>query len=138
MLYVIYNKSNDTNDFITDSKSSALMRAGELLDAGYKADIFVERYDMTADEYDDCLDPQPIGSFNLKDFIDHFGEEPTFSELTPAEAERLINLSPEEKDFVVMHIPDNTLIAEMSRRMKEYRKYTEKIASADSELRIFI
>lgn len=37
-----------------------------------------------------------------------------------------------------MHIPDNTLIAELSRRMKEYRKYTEKIATADAELRIFI
>lgn len=138
MLYVIYNKSNDTNDFITDSKSSALMRAGELLDAGYQADILVEKYDMTADEYDDCLDPKPVGCYDLKGFVEQFGEDPQFKELTPAEAERLINMSPEEKDFIVMHIPDNTLIAELSRRMKEYRKYTEKIASADAELRIFI
>ena len=138
MLYVIYNRSNDTNDFITDSKSSALMRAGELLDAGYKADIFVEKYDMTADEYDDCLDPQPIGSYSLKGFVEQFGEEPTFTELTPAEAERLVNLSPEEKDFVIMHIPDATLIAELSRRVNEYRKYADKIAQSNAELRIFI
>ena len=138
MLYVIYNKSNDTNDFITDSKSSALMRAGELLDAGYQNCIYVENYDMTADEYDDCLDPQPLGRYNLKGFVEQFGSKPEFVELTPAEAERLINMSPEEKDFIVMHIPDATLIAELSRRMKEYRKYTEKIATADAELRIFI
>lgn len=138
MLYVIYNKSNNTNDFITDSKSSALMRAGELLDAGYQADIFVEKYDMTADEYDDCLDPQPVGCYNLKGFVEQFGSEPEFVELTPADAERLINMSPEEKDFIVMHIPDKTLLAELSRRVKEYRKYTEKIANADAELRIFI
>lgn len=138
MLYVIYNKATDINDFVTEDKASALMRAGELLDAGYNTDIYVEKYDMTAHEYSECLDPPPVGCYNLKGFVEQFGEDPQFKELTPAEAERLINMSPEEKDFIVMHIPDATLIAELSRRMKEYRKYTEKIASADSELRIFI
>lgn len=138
MLYVIYSKTTDIDAYISEDKSSALMFAGECVDHGYADDLIVYKYDMTEEEYNERLDPQPVGSYSLRSFIEQFGEEPTFSELTPAEAERLINLSPEEKDFVVMHIPDNTLIAELSRRMKEYRKYTEKIATADAELRIFI
>lgn len=95
MLYVIYNKATDINDFVTENKASALMRAGELIDRSYLGEMIVDRYDMTEDEYNDLLDPQPIASYSLKEFIEQFGEEPQFKELTPAEAERLINLSPE-------------------------------------------
>ncbi|MBR5178663.1 MAG: hypothetical protein IKW90_07705 [Lachnospiraceae bacterium] len=138
MLYVIYNKTTDTNAYVTEDKSSALMYAGECIDYGYADDLIVHKYDMTEEEYDECLDPQLVGWYTIKGFIEQFGEEPTFSELTPAEAERLINLSPEEKDFVVMHIPDATLIAELSRRVNEYRKYADKVSQANAELRIFI
>lgn len=140
VLYIIFDKSNDIEVFRTVDKASALMRAGEIFDAGYVKDMVVELYEMTAEEYDDMIDPDDNikARYTLGGFIERFGEDPEFKELTPAEAERLINLSPEEKDFVVMHIPDATLIAELSRRVKEYRKYTEKVAQADAELRIFI
>ena len=138
MLYVIYNKTTDTNAYVTEDKSSALMYAGECIDYGYADVLIVNKYDMTSEEYYDYLDPQPIASYSLIEFVEQFGEEPQFKELTPAEAERLINLSPEEKDFVIMHIPDATLIAELSRRVNEYRKYADKVSQANAELRIFI
>ena len=140
MTYVIYNIPNDINDFVADSKESALMRAGELIDQGIDADYQVLKYDMTYDDYMDALDSDEYlsESYNLKRFVTQIGTGPDLNMITPAEAERLINLAPEEKAFVVMHIEDSTLLAELSRRMSEYRKYAEKIGTANDELRIFI
>ena len=140
MTYVIYNIPNDINDFVADSKESALMRAGELIDQGVDIDYQVLKYDMTYDDYMDALDADEhlSGSYSLKGFVNQIGAGPDLNMITPAEAERLINLAPEEKAFVVMHIDDSTLLAELSRRMSEYRKYAEKIGNANDELRIFI
>lgn len=140
MTYVIYNIPNDINDFVADSKESALMRAGELIDQGIDADYQVLKYDMTYDDYMDALDSDEYlsESYSLKRFVSQIGAGPNLNMITPAEAERLINLAPEEKAFVVMHIEDSTLLAELSRRMSEYRKYAEKIGTANDELRIFV
>ena len=140
MTYVIYNIPNDINDFVADSKESALMRAGELIDQGIDADYQVLKYDMTYDDYMDALDADDYlrGSYSLIGFVNQMDIVPDLNIITPAEAERLINLAPEEKAFVVMHIEDSTLLAELSRRMSEYRKYAEKIGTANDELRIFV
>ncbi|MBO5971382.1 MAG: hypothetical protein J6Q07_00025 [Alistipes sp.] len=140
MVYVIYNTPNDINDFWSDSKESVLIRAGELIDRGVDADYQVLKYDTTYDDYMDALDVDSYlsGTYSLKGFVNQFGAGPDFNTITPAEAERLINLAPEEKAFVVMHIEDSTLLAELSRRMSEYRKYADKILTANDELRIFV
>ena len=140
MVYVIYNRTNDINDFVADSKESALMRAGELIDQDVDYNYQVLKYNMTYNDYMDALDADDhlSGSYGLKEFVNQFGAGPDLNIITPAEAERLINLSPEEKAFVVMHIEDSTLLAELSRRMSEYRKYADKILTATDELRIFI
>lgn len=140
MVYVIYNISNDINDFVTGSKESALMRAGELIDQGIDSGYQVLKYDMTYDDYMDAFDADDhlSGKYGLMGFVNQFGAGPDLHMITPAEAERLINLAPEEKAFVVMHIEDSTLLAELSRRMSEYRKYADKILTANDELRIFI
>ena len=140
MTYVIYSPCTDTNDFVTDNKASALMRAGELVDVGTDGSYLVLKYDLSYDDYMDALDADDhlIGQYNVNGFIEQFGAEAPLYELSPAEKERLINLAPEEKAFVVMFIEDSVLLAELSRRMDQYRKYTEKIGRADDELRIFV
>jgi len=141
MVYVIYNEANDINDFVADSKESALMRAGELIDQGIDVSYLVLKYDLSYDDYMDALDEVEEyfrGQYSLKGFVEQFGAGVPLHQITPAEAERLINLAPEEKTFVVMHIEDSTLLAELSRRMSEYRKYADKILTANDELRIFI
>ena len=77
MTYVIYNLSNDTNDFVTDSKESVLMRAGELIDQGDTYDYQVLKYNMTYDDYMDALDADDhlSGSYSVKGFIEQFGAE---------------------------------------------------------------
>lgn len=140
MTYVIYNTDTDINDFVTDQKTSALMRAGELVDEGTDESYLVLKYDLSYDVYMDALDADEylVGQYSVKGFIEQFGAEAPLYELSPAEKERLINLAPEEKAFVVMFIEDNVLLAELSRRMDQYRKFTEKIGKANDELRIFI
>lgn len=140
MTYVIYHATNDINDLVTDSKTSALMRAGELIDQGIDGGYLVLKYDLSYDDYMDALDADEhlIGQYSVKGFIEQFGSEAPLYELSPAEKERLINLAPEEKAFVVMFIEDSVLLAELSRRMDQYRKYTEKIGNANEQLRIFI
>ena len=140
MTYVIYSPGTDTNDFVADNKASALMRAGELVDQGLEKGYVVLKYDLSYDDYMDALDADEhlIGQYSVKGFIEQFGAEAPLYELSPAEKERLINLAPEEKAFVVMFIEDSVLLAELSRRMDQYRKYTEKIGRADDELRIFV
>lgn len=140
MTYVIYSPTTDTNDFVTEQKTSALMRAGELVDEGIDGGYLVLKYDLSYDDYMDALDADEYlsGQHSVKGFIEQFGAEAPLYELSPAEKERLINLAPEEKNFVVMFIEDSVLLAELSRRMDQYRKYTEKIGRAGDELRIFI
>lgn len=140
MTYVIYHTTEDINDFVTESKTSALMRAGELIDQGVDNDYVVLKYDLSYDDYLDALDDYKYfkGQYSVKGFIEQFGAEAPLYELSQAEKERLINLAPEEKAFVVMFIEDSVLLAELSRRMDQYRKYTEKIGRADDELRIFV
>lgn len=140
MVYVIYNEANDINDFVADSKESALMRAGELIDQGIDIGYLVLKYDLSYDDYMDALDADEYfrGQYSIKGFVEQFGAEAPLHQITPAEAERLINLAPEEKAFVMMHIEDSTLLAELSRRMSEYRKYADKILTANDELRIFV
>lgn len=140
MVYVIYNPSSDVNDFVTEDKNSALMRAGELVDMKIHVHFEVIQYDMGIDEYNNGIPAEDHlkGVYTLRGFIEQFGEEPTFDTLSPAEAERLINMSPEEKGYVVMHIPDNVLLAELARRIGQYRTFADRIGEAESELRIFI
>lgn len=140
MTYVIYHTTDDINDLVTELKTSALMRAGELVDEGIDGGYLVLKYDLSYDDYMDALDADEflIGQYSVKGFIEQFGAEAPLYELSPAEKERLINLAPEEKNFVVMFIEDSVLLAELSRRMDQYRKYTEKIGNANEELRIFV
>ena len=140
MTYVIYHTTDDINDLVTDQRTSALMRAGELVDEGVDGGYLVLKYDLSYDDYMDALDADEhlVGQYNVKGFIEQFGAEAPLYELSPAEKERLVNLAPEEKKFVVMHIEDSVLITELARRMQQYRKYTDKIATAGDELRIFV
>lgn len=140
MTYVIYYRTDDINDLVTEQKTSALMRAGELVDLGIDGGYLVLKYDLSYDDYMDALDADEylVGQYSVKGFIEQFGAEAPLYELSQAEKERLINLAPEEKAFVVMFIEDSVLLAELSRRMDQYRKYTEKIGRADDELRIFV
>lgn len=140
MLYVIYCSKDDIDDMITTSLTSALIRAGELVDMyeyGLPENAFsVYLYDMTEEEYNDAFvnDSDAKEIYTLKQFIAEYGTP----ELSPMEKENLQRLSAEEQLEAIKWIPDQMLIDELSRRVTEYRSYADAIREAGDKLRIYV
>lgn len=139
MVYVIYNAQTDINDLITESETSALMRAGELLDLNQVDDgmnYFVYVYNMTEEQYNDSfiVEGDQDESYTLRSFIKSYGvpEIPEFGK------ETFHNLSPEEQLEVLKFIPDQVILSEIVRRISEYRSYADAIREASDKLRIFV
>ena len=140
MLYVIYCTKDDINDMTTTSLTSALMRAGDLVDMyeyGLPENAFsVYLYDMTEEEYNDAFvnDSDATAIYTLKQFIAEYG----VPELSPMEKENLQHLSTEEQLEVIKWIPDHIIIDEIYRRFDEYRTYADAVREAGDKLRIFV
>lgn len=137
MVYVIYNLTNDTNDFATDSIESALMRAGELIDQGYTNDndYQVLNYSMTYDDYMDTPnDEHLMCGYSLKGFIKQFGT----TEVPETVSEIFRNLDQNEQLEVLKFIPDHMLIGELRRRFDEYRRYAQGIRDVGDRMRLYV
>lgn len=136
MTYVIYNLTNDTNDFVTDSLESVLMRAGELIDQGDTIDYQVLKYTMTYDDYMDALDVDDhlLGSYSVKGFVEHFGSEKVPEAITDI----FRNLDQNEQLEVLKFIPDHMLIGELRRRFDEYRRYAKGIRDVGDRMRLYV
>lgn len=140
MLYVIYNSNTDIDDFVTTSVTSALQRAGELVDL--QTDIvdsdlyFVNLFDMAEDEYADAFvtDDDAVEKYTLRSFIQKYGVYP----VPEGGAERFHNLDQNEQLEAIKFMPDQMLIDELNRRFTEYRAYADAIREAGDKLRIFV
>ena len=140
MLYVIYNSNTDIDDFVTTSVTSALQRAGELVDL--QTDVvdsdlyFVNLFDMTEDEYADAFvtDDDAVEKYTLRSFIQEYGVYP----VPEGGAERFHNLDQNEQLEAIKFMPDQMLIDELSRRFTEYRAYADAIREAGDKLRIYV
>lgn len=136
MLYVIYNPETDIDEFKTTSITSALMRAGEMLDDFTDPRHFVAIYDMTEDDYIDSFttSTDAVETYTLKGFVKHFG----VPEVPDAGLEVYHNLDQNEQLEVLKFIPDIMLIDELKRRTEEYRKYADAIREAGDALKIYV
>lgn len=140
MLYVIYNSNTDIDDFVTTSVTSALQRAGELVDL--QTDIvdsdlyFVNLFDMAEDEYADAFvtDNDAVEKYTLRSFIQEYGVYP----VPEGGAERFHNLDQNEQLEAIKFMPDQMLIDELNRRFTEYRAYADAIREAGDKLRIYV
>lgn len=141
MLYVIYNLNTDINDMMTMSVTSALERAGELVDIPtdiVNSDLyFVYLFDMTEDEYNDAIyvsDDDVIEKYTLRDFIQKYG----ISQVPEFATESFHNLDQNEQLEVLKYIPDHMLIGELRRRFDEYRRYADAIRDVGNRLRLYV
>ena len=140
MLYVIYNSNTDIDDFVTTSVTSALQRAGELVDL--QTDIvysdlnFIHLFDMAQDEEADAFvtDNDAIEKYTLRSFIQEYGVYP----VPEGGAERFHNLDQNEQLEAIKFMPDQMLIDELNRRFTEYRAYADAIREAGDKLRIYV
>lgn len=136
MLYVIYNPDTDIDELVTPSITSALLRAGELLDEDLSSRHFVSLYDMTEEDYAESFVTSSDASetYTLKGFIRHFGVQ----EVPDAGLDTLHNLDQNEQLEVLKFIPDQMIIDEMRRRFDEYRRYVDAIYDAGEQMRIYV
>ena len=136
MLYVIYNPDTDIDDLVTPSITSALIRAGELLDKDLSSMHVVSLYDMTEEDYAESFVTYSDASetYTLKGFIRNFGVE----EVPDAGLYTLHNLDQNEQLEVLKFIPDQMIIDELRRRLEEYRRYVDAIHDAGEQMRIYV
>jgi hypothetical protein len=154
MLYVVYNQDTDIDEVRTENLLEAVQQATEIYDRTYdqRADkhndknYTVQIIDMEQDEYDtnswDNIQDHVCSTSSLYQFITTYG----VNDLTETKTKKndLINkevyhnLDEAEQLEVLKFVPDAMLLSELSRRMYEYRKYSDAISELGEELKIYV
>ena len=154
MLYVIYNQGTDIDEVRTESLLEAVQQATEIYDRTYDQhknqhndkNYSVQIIDMTEEEYDNSSWDADIrdhlcSTNSLYQFITTYGvndltETKTKNDLINKEVYH--NLDEAEQLEVIKFVPDVMLISELTRRMSEYRKYSDMIREAGEDLKIYV
>lgn len=159
MLYVIYNQRTDIDEVVTEELLDAIEDAGRIFDKTDEPDAYqVLVIDLTEESYNKH-DWSYVSQYvrvreTLKGFISKYGiDAVTASESKPkkkdpqseawdkmnnTDNDYLKNLDEHEQLQVLLFISDQMLIDELERRLDEYRKYSDAIINAGSELMIYV
>lgn len=151
MLYVVYNQETDIDEVRTESLLEAVQQATEIYDNQRKDpyndnNYTVQIIDMDQDEYDanswDDIKDHLCSNSSLYQFITTYGVDdimkPTNENKLLINKEVYHNLDEAEQLEVLKFVPDVMLISELTRRMSEYRKYSDMIREAGEELMIYV
>ena len=155
MLYVVYNQETDIDEVRTESLLEAVQQATEIYDRTYDQHTnehndkhyTVQIFDISQEEYETSkswsdLKVHLCSDSSLYQFITTYGVNDIIE--TPYENTACINkevyhnLDEAEQLEVLKFVPDVTLISELTRRMLEYRKYSDIIREAGEELKIYV
>jgi len=153
MLYVVYNQETDIDEVRTEGLLDAVQQATEIYDKTYdqhknkhddkKYSVLI--IDMDDDEYEvsswDDIKDHLCSNSSLYQFITTYGVN-DLTETKPkndlVNKEVYHNLDEAEQLEVLKFVPDVMLISELTRRMSEYRKYSDMIREAGEELMIYV
>lgn len=153
MLYVVYNQDTDIDEVRTENLLEAVQQATEIYDRTYDQrkdqhndkNYTVQIIDMDEEEYEanswDDIKDHLCSNSSLYQFITTYGvndltETKTKNDLINKEVYH--NLDEAEQLEVLKFVPDVMLISELTRRMSEYRKYSDMIREAGEELKIYV
>lgn len=141
MLYVIYNKSTDVDEVVTEYLTDALEEAGKVIDSGACADeyevLFIHLSPESYDKYDwDHIMNYVEKSVDIKTFLKNYGVDADDHE--PVNKEMYHNLDKAEQLEVLKFVSDQMLIDELNRRLNEYRTYADAIRDAGDKMRIYV
>ena len=153
MLYVVYNQDTDIDEVRTENLLEAVQQATEIYDKTYDQrknqhndqNYTVQIIDMDEDGYQanswDVIKDHICSNSSLYQFITTYG----VNDLTENTANRDLvnkevyhNLDEEEQLEVLKFVPDGMLLSELSRRMFEYRKYSDAIREVGEEMKIYV
>ena len=154
MLYVVYNQDTDIDEVRTESLLEAVQQATEIYDKTYDQrknqhddkNYTVQIIDMDEEEYEsnswDDIKDHLCSNSSLYQFITTYGVddiiEPAYENKPIVNKEVYHNLDEAEQLEVLKFVPDVMLISELTRRMSEYRKYSDMIREAGEELMIYV
>lgn len=138
-VYVIYNSNTDIDHMVSTDIKDVLIECGELIDQGCDKYYTVYVYNnMTVDQYNSTV-ADFNDDFEVKDFVASFSpfqlKEGVKNEVL--DKERYHNLDENEQIEVLHFISDDMLIDELLRRIKEYRKATDKAYDALESMLIY-
>lgn len=141
MLYVIYNKTTDVDEVVTEYLTDALEEAGKLIDAGAAFNdyeiLFIHLSPESYDKYDwDQIMNYVDKSINIKTFLKNYGVDAAERELVNKEVYH--NMDKAEQLEVLKFVSDQMLIDELNRRLNEYRAYADAIREAGDKMRIYV
>ena len=154
MLYVVYNRNTDIDEVRTESLLEAVQQATEIYDKTYDQrkdqhndkNYTVQIIDMDEDEYmsnswNDIAEHLCSNS-SLYQFITTYGVddiiETPHADTACINKEVYHNLDEAEQLEVLKFVTDAMLLSELSRRMFEYRKYSDAIREVGDELKIYV
>lgn len=154
MLYVVYNQDTDIDEVRTESLTEALQQATEIYDETYDQskdhhndkNYTVQIIDMDENAYInnswDVIKDHLCSNSSLYHFITTYGVDdivkPSGKNKPLINKEVYHNLDEAEQLEVLKFVPDVMLISELTRRMSEYRKYSDMIREAGEELMIYV
>jgi hypothetical protein len=144
MLYVIYNKSTDIDEVVTEYLTDALEEAGKLIDSGASADEYsVLLIHLSPESYQShdwsYIQNHVESAERINDFLNKYGitSDPV-KEVEPVNKEMYHNLDKAEQLEVLKFVSDQMLIDELNRRLNEYRTYADTIREAGDKMRIYV
>lgn len=154
MLYVVYNQDTDIDEVRTESLLEAVQQATEIYDKTYDQrknqhddkNYTVQIIDMDEDDYEtnswDIIKKHLYSNSSLYQFITTYGVNDIVADShetqIPVNNEVYHNLDEAEQFEVLKFVPDGMLLSELSRRMFEYRKYSDAISKVGEELKIYV
>lgn len=154
MLYVVYNQATDIDEVRTESLLEAVQQATEIYDRTYDQsknkhddkNYTVQIIDMEWEDYEanswDTIKAHICSNSSLYQFITTYGVndviETPYQNTACLNKEVYHNLDEAEQLEVLKFVPDVMLISELTRRMSEYRKYSDMIREAGEELMIYV
>lgn len=147
MIYNIYDLHKG-DVVVTASEQEAIDKAKTLMGTSIAdtARVFIFEELNSRDDYYDMCDQEDVsrdGGYTLKNFLKLAGLAPAQSKKEvkgpgALEYENLHHLAPDEQEEVVKWLPDELLVQELLRRLKEYRGASDGVMEVFDHMKIYV
>ena len=148
-IFNIYDLEKETDLVVTASEQECIDKAKILIGTTVSdtARVFIFEELNSRDDYYDMCDQEDVsrdGGYTLKNFLKLAGLASASVERKEQkgpgalEYENLHHLAPDEQEEAVKWLPDELLVQELLRRLKEYRGASDGVMSVFDNMKIYV
>ena len=148
-IFNIYDLERETDLLITASEQECIDKSQILLGTNVAdtARVFIFEELNSRDDYYDMCDQEDVsrdGGYTLKNFLKLAGLASASDERKEKkgpgalEYENLHHLGEDEQEEVIKWLPDELLVQELLRRLKEYRGASDGVMSVFDNMKIYV